>query len=218
MKVKICGITNIDDAKAACLSGADLIGLVFVEGTPRALDAGEAGKITSSLKCDVVKVGLFQNEDIGRVIDTVAFCGIDHVQLHGVESPEYCEQLKVRMKTDKGIDLKIIKVFKVGKKVMPNNGYYPDDYEHVDYFMFDTYRIDLPGGTGEKFNWDLLREVKDSLRKPFFLAGGLTPENVKEAIASSSPYGVDTSSGVEAEKGRKDHKKLKEFIENAKKV
>jgi phosphoribosylanthranilate isomerase len=221
-KVKICGITNLDDAVKACEFGADLLGFIFVKGTPRNAEVDKVKGIVSGLpeelKDKVGKVGLFKDEDLKKVAETVISCGLDHVQLHGDESPDYCGKLKDKIWVEGDIRVKIIKVFKVKEEIMPIGEYSIGDYEKADFFVFDTYHPDIAGGTGKKFNWETLNREKERINKPFFIAGGLNPENVSKAVKTARPYGVDVSSGVEKTPGVKDEKLLKEFIKNAKKA
>ena len=149
---------------------------------------------------------------IDKVADVVILCDLDHVQLHGGESPDYCRQLKEALGR-RGREISIIKALRVSEKIL---GTSLSEYAHADYFVFDTFQPGTPGGTGSKFNWDVLKEQRDEIEKPFFLAGGLNPENVAEAIRIVDPYGVDVASGVEKFPGRKNEYLLKEFIENAK--
>jgi phosphoribosylanthranilate isomerase len=222
VKVKICGVTNLEDARKACDYGADLLGFIFVEGTPRAVGSGTVRDIVTGLSGDhkdkIGKVGLFRNERPGEIAGIVSSCGLDHVQLHGDETPEECGSLKTVLEQEHHRQVKIIKVFKVKGKILPQGRYGLSDYEAADYFVFDTFHPKVPGGTGTRFDWEVLIKVKDSIEKPFFIAGGLTPENVSDAVRAVRPYGVDVSSGVESSPGKKDEKLLKEFIENAKKT
>ena len=212
MKVKICGITNEYDAAKACEYGADYLGFIFVQNTPRIVEPEKAKEITESLPRGVGKVGLFMDNVIDKVADVVILCDLDHVQLHGGESPDYCRQLKEALGR-RGRDISIIKALRVSEKILGTSA---SEYIHADYFVFDTFQPGTPGGTGSKFNWDVLKEQRDEIEKPFFLAGGLNPENVAEAIRIVDPYGVDVASGVEKFPGRKNEYLLKEFIENAK--
>ena len=209
-KVKICGITNPVDAKLACEAGADFIGFVFVKGTPRCVSEDEAKNIIFSESFKeyhnkVEKVGLFVNEDINRIAGAVAFCDLSYIQLHGREGNDYCKQLKDKT------GCKIIKTIKIHKDTCASA---LKKYDSVDFFLFDTYHESIPGGTGEKFNWGLLKGL--DIDKDFFLAGGLTPENVAEAVKTVKPYAVDVSSGVEKEERIKDKEKVERFIRNAK--
>jgi phosphoribosylanthranilate isomerase len=209
-KVKICGLTNSEDALLACEFGADLVGFLFAEESPRFITPDEVKNIILKLPSDVGKVGLFKDHTLEEVKEDVIFCQLDHVQLHGSESPEFCRELRKILKTN-GRDITIIKTFKVKDTVL---GISPNKYEDVDYYLFDTYHPKMMGGTGIRFDWNVLKEFSGN--KPFFVAGGLDPENVADAVAQLRPYGVDTSSGVEKVVGKKDKSKIKEFILNAK--
>jgi phosphoribosylanthranilate isomerase len=206
VKVKICGITNTEDALKAHELGADFVGFIFFEASPRKIKPENAHSIIKALPKGLSKVGLFLGQDAGTVRAIAERCELDFLQLHGYESPEYCRSLAV--------EFKIIKSFRMGHlpKGVSMNDY--DDACH--YYLFDTYVKGVPGGTGKTFNWKLLRKVP--FKKPIFVAGGLKPENVREAIMEVQPYAVDVASGVEASPGKKDHKLLKEFIDNAKKT
>jgi phosphoribosylanthranilate isomerase len=216
VKVKICGITNAEDAARACEYGADLLGFIFVEGTPRAVEKDTVKDIVSSIPAGVgentEKVGLFRDESLGVVAETLMYCGLESVQLHGDESPDYCRELKEKLPVN------IIKVFKVREDVLPAGSHVIDDYGDVDHFVFDTFHPETPGGTGSSFDWEVLLREKGRIKKPFFIAGGLDPANVAEAVRTVRPYGVDVSSGVEKVPGKKDENLLKEFIKNAKKA
>lgn len=216
VKVKICGLKSVEDAVLACESGADLLGFIFIAGTPRVLSADEASNIIEGIPAELSgttgKVGLFKDMAVQEVIDTVNHCGLDHVQLQGDESPEYCSEIKEKA------EVKIIKAFKVGESIIPAGGALPGGHEAADMFVFDTFHPAMDGGTGEKFDWKVLETAKGGIEKPFFVAGGLTPDNVADAVRAVRPYGVDVSSGVEVETGKKDENLLKEFIKNAKEV
>ncbi|MDP8298405.1 MAG: phosphoribosylanthranilate isomerase [Candidatus Tantalella remota] len=214
VKVKICGLKSVEDAVLACESGADLLGFIFIEGTPRVLSVDEARDIIEGIPSDIAggagKVGLFKDMAAQEVFRTVKSCGLDHVQLQGDESPEYCLEIKNKA------DVKIIKAFKVRENILPVGGISPVGYEAADMFVFDTFHPDMDGGTGEKFDWEVLEAAKGGIEKPFFVAGGLSPDNVADAVRTVRPYGVDVSSGIEIETGKKDEDLLKEFIKNAK--
>jgi phosphoribosylanthranilate isomerase len=200
-RVKICGITNKDDAKLACDSGADAIGLVFYPPSPRFVSNKQAADVVSALPPFITSVALFvnaQRQEIEQVLDEVA---IDLIQFHGDETEEFCASFKrpyikaVRMK--QGLDL-----YKV-----------QNDYASARGLLLDTYKKGVPGGTGEAFNWD---KVPHDLNLPVILAGGLVPENITQAIQQVKPYAVDVSGGVEASKGKKDRQKLIQFMESVK--
>ena len=215
-KVKICGITNAKDALKAAELGADFLGFIFVPDTPRHILPDVASSIIKRVREagyeDIIFTGLFIDAEIDKVMDIVNKTGINCLQLHGREVPGYCDKIKKRNEK-----IKIIKTFKVDDKIMDIDGNNTDDYMQVDFLLFDTYHQVFPGGTGEKFNLDVVDKNKNNFKKLFFIAGGLTSSNVEDAIKQVSPYAVDVSSGVEKEKGYKDHNLLKEFIQNAKK-
>ncbi len=217
-KVKICGITNPEDALKACEGGADLLGFIFIAGTPRYVYADKVNSIMNdfpdTIYRNVQKVGLFKDEKPGKIETAIKEAHLNAVQLHGKENPAYCSKIKEYF----GNRVEVFKVFKVKDSIMPCGEYMPSDYKDVDFFVFDTYHPEMDGGTGEKYDWSILANAKEKIDKPFFVAGGLNPGNVKEAIETIQPYGVDVSSGIEARPGEKDDKLLKEFIENAKDV
>ena len=216
VKVKICGITNAEDALKACEYGADLIGFVFVEGTPRHVTEETVKTIVKALpqaaRARTELVGLFKDAPAGAAEKVIKECGLDSAQLHGEETPEYCVALKKAID-----DVKIIKVFKVKKGIMPCGVFETGDYGAADHFLFDAYQPDASGGTGKVFDWPSIKRHSADLDKPFFVAGGLTPANVADAVRAMHPYGVDVSSGVESAPGKKDALLMKEFIQNAKK-
>ncbi len=199
VKVKICGITNLEDALAAADFGADALGFVFYEGSPRYVTQEEAGKIIENLPPFVSTVGVFvdkKREDIRSILERVP---LDIVQLHGHETPEACLPEKRIIKAIRVKDLSDLELLK---------------QYHVSAFLLDAYTPDSFGGTGQIFNWDIAVEAKQFGK--IILAGGLGPDNVVKAIRRVRPYAVDVSSGVEEKKGKKDHKKLRLFIERAK--
>jgi len=159
-----------------------------------------AGKI-QTVKRKVVKVGLFVDELEEKVNEITSYCNFDILQFHGDETPDYCKKFPQ----------KIIKAFRIKDKESLAN---IPKYE-VDYYLLDAYSEELPGGTGRTFNWDLAKEAK-KFGRPIILSGGLNPENIIEALKKVSPFGVDVSSGVEASPGKKDQKKLEEFITKVK--
>jgi phosphoribosylanthranilate isomerase len=203
VKVKICGITSYDDASAAVEAGADALGFVFYDKSPRFINPVRAAGIISKLPPFIQTVGLFVNEDTEQVNWTADYCGLDIVQLHGDETPEDCLELKRR----------VIKAFRIQKiiSIDPLEKY--PDYQ-VSGYLLDAWSPDAYGGTGRTFNWELAQSAKQY--GPVILAGGLTPENVAEAIRVVNPYGVDVSSGVESALGKKDAEKVREFIRAAK--
>jgi phosphoribosylanthranilate isomerase len=200
-RIKICGITSSDDALAAINYGADALGFVFYPESPRAIIPEEARRIISSLPPFVTTVGVFVDEPKKELEAIVSYTGVDIIQLHGCEPPEYCDLSK-----------KIIKAIRVKElsDLEPLNR-----YKNISAFLLDTYSKDVIGGTGLIFNWEVAVEAKKFGR--IILAGGLTPENIEDAVKLVQPYAVDVASGVEGtKKGIKDHNKLKLFIERAK--
>ena len=199
MKIKICGITNIEDAIAAIEYGADALGFVFHHRSPRVVTPETAKTIISRIPPFITTVGVFVNEDRTKVEKIARETGLDIIQLHGSEPPESCHMSK-----------KVIKAIRVKEltDLEPLKRY------QVSAFLLDTYSPHAIGGTGLIFNWDIAVEARKF--GPIILAGGLTPDNVEEAVRWVQPYGIDVSSGVEGDrKGRKDRNKLKLFIETA---
>ena len=201
MRVKICGITRVEDAKAALDAGADAIGLVFAK-SPRRVSAKQAEKICKAVGPWVSVVGVFVNEKSSVISQLALDCGLDVVQLHGEEPPAFIKSIG---------GVKIIKAFRVENKA---------DLKQVaryntDAFLFDTKVSGLYGGSGKSFDWNVLKSARFS--KPWILSGGLSVKNVRQALKSLNPYGVDVSSGVEKAPGIKDAKLIKEFISCVKK-
>jgi phosphoribosylanthranilate isomerase len=202
VRVKICGITSLDDALVAVDAGADALGFVFYGKSPRYITPQSASRIIMALPPFVQTVGLFVNSESGIVNELADSCGLDLVQLHGDEPPDYCNLIERR----------VIKALRVrGRDSLEIIGSYK-----VSGILLDAYSPDAYGGTGKSFNWDIAREVAD--RFWIILAGGLTPDNVGEAVKSVRPYAVDVSSGVESAPGIKDSDKIREFIFRAKEV
>ena len=201
VQIKICGITNIADAQVAEAAGADLIGLMFYEKSPRHVTIATASEISRSISPFLLKVGVFVNPVEEIVSRAIAECGLSLLQFHGDESPVFCAKFGVmsmkafRVRDSKSIERLI-------------------DY-NTDAWLLDAYSAGALGGTGEKFNWELAVEAR-KLGRPIFLAGGLTPENVGDAVRLVQPFGVDVSSGVESSPGRKDAVRVRLFVERAK--
>ena len=195
-RIKICGITRLGDAIAAAEAGADAIGLVFYDKSPRAVDVVEAWEIVDVLPPFVTTVGLFVNPAEDLVETVLTEVPLDVLQFHGDESPEFCARFgqpfikAVRMRPETDLDA------------------LARCYHEAQGLLLDTFRPGVPGGTGEAFDWSLARTDIDL---PVILAGGLTPENVADAIRQVHPWGVDVSGGVEREKGIKDSGKIVQF-------
>src|SRR4030043_149414 len=203
IKVKICGITNIDDAVAAVDFGADALGFVFFEKSPRYISHADAAAIIKKLPSFATTIGVFVNLKPHQVEKIIDLTHIDAVQLHGNEPPKMCN-----------ISRRVIKAIRV--KSLQSLDPLDEYKDRVCAFLLDTFTPDVLGGTGQIFNWDIAIYAKQFGK--IILAGGLTPDNVAEAVRRVRPYGVDVSSGVESEKGKKDQRKMKLFIERAKGV
>ena len=203
VKVKICGITNLADGMIAAEAGADALGFVFHDQSPRRISVEAAAVLTDQLPPFVLKVGVFVNAPQGLVLLASRKCALNMLQFHGAEPPEYCLQF----------GLTSMKAFRVRDSASLRT---LQDYP-TDAWLLDAYSPGKLGGTGETFNWDLALEAR-SLGRPIFLAGGLTPDNVATAIHRARPYGVDVSSGVESAPGKKDPDKVRAFIRAAKSV
>lgn len=203
VKVKICGITSVADGMAAAEAGADMIGLMFYERSPRFVTFERAAEISRALPPFVVKVGVFVNPPEDTVMRAIGECGVTVLQFHGEEPPEFCAQFGAMT----------MKAFRVrdAESLLALPTYTTDAY------LLDAYSPDAHGGTGAKFNWDLAIAAKQQGR-PIFLAGGLTPENVGTAVQKVQPFGVDVSSGVESVPGNKDPAKVRAFIQAVRNV
>ena len=202
-RVKICGITNLADAQAAAEAGADALGFVFYEKSPRFVSMKTAAEISSALPPFITRAGVFVNPTGELVLKAIAECGLSLLQFHGDEPPEFCMQFGL-------MSMKAFRIRDAGSlKELPK-------YK-TDAWLLDAYSSDTLGGTGAVFNWDLAVEAQKAGR-PIFLAGGLTPENVADAVRRVRPFGVDVSSGVESSPGKKDHAKVRAFINAAKTV
>jgi phosphoribosylanthranilate isomerase len=202
VKIKICGITNIDDAMAAVDLGADALGFNFYKKSPRYIDPQKAAEIITQLPPFIVPVAIFVNEREDRILETLKTACIHGIQLHGDETPEFCQRFGNH----------VIKAFQVkDKESLKHMSHY-----RVSAYLLDSYREGMRGGTGETFDWHLAVVAKTFGR--IILAGGLNPDNVAEAVKLVQPYGVDVAGGVEREKGIKDHAKLKKFITEVRKA
>ena len=209
-KIKICGITNEEDAKAAVGLEVNFLGFNFYPRSPRFITPGKAKEIIDALSSDVAKAGVFVNEEISVIEQASNACSLRLVQLHGDETAVFCEELKHKIP-----DCKLIKVFRINNEQDVKS--IPEFGKIADYYLLDTYSADKFGGTGRTFSWNLACQVK-KMGKPIFLSGGLTPENVEEAIKKIDPFCVDVASGVESYSGKKNLEKMKLFVERAKNV
>jgi len=203
-KTKFCGITRLDDAELAVSAGAWAIGLIFWPRSPRRCEPDRAAEIAASVKRRAEVVGVFVNATLDHVARTADGVGLTMVQLHGDEGPAYCAEAARRT------GCKVIKAARVHSRA---------DVQalaafHTDYHLLDSFTAGVPGGTGETFSWELARRYGRAAHAvPVILSGGLTPDNVADAIAAVHPYAVDVASGVELSPGRKDPGKLAAFAE-----
>ena len=204
--IKICGLTNQADAQAAVDAGADAVGFIMYRKSPRCIEPKVAKAIVASLPPFVVPVGVFVNEEAKVVRDTMDECGLMVAQLHGDESAVYCERLG--RPTLKALRLKDALSLLALAEYQGRSG--------VRGFVLDAYAEEAYGGTGTVTDWNLAAQVAETSR--ILLAGGLTPDNVADAIRVVRPYGVDVSSGVETSPGRKDHDKIRAFVRAARLV
>ena len=202
MRVKICGITNLEDAKAAIGDGCDALGFVFFKNSPRYITPQKVKDVIRELPKNIIKIGVFVNGREKKIRRIAKICRLNMLQFHGRESPEFCNRFK---------DYKIIKAFRVKNRM----GLSKILKYRTFAYLFDTYTKSKFGGTGKKFNWELIRHV-DDIKKPIFLSGGLTEKNVRAAIKYVHPDWVDVSSSLEIKPGKKDPKKVKDFIKTAK--
>lgn len=204
VRVKVCGLTSLEDALVAVTAGADALGFNFWSGSPRYLRPAQAARIIEHLPPFVTAVGVFVDEDLPRLRAAAALAALSAVQLHGDESPE-----AVRSLAEDG--LQVFKALRVGASFQPA---LLQRYPGVSAFLLDAEVKGERGGTGQTLDWKRARAAGRYGR--VVLAGGLTPENVADAIRQARPYGVDVCSGVETQPGRKDHDRLRQFIRRAK--
>jgi phosphoribosylanthranilate isomerase len=196
-EIKICGITNREDALAASACGVDALGFIFYLASPRYISPLDAQAIISRLPPDIIKVGVFVNHDVAEVKRIKAFCGIDVLQLHGDESPEYCRHFPASL---------------LIKAISPQKD---DDLKKLGRYEVRAFHVDARdgkryGGTGLTSAWDLAARIKTIY--PLVLSGGLNEGNIREAIAAVSPDAVDINSGIESAPGKKDHGKMARII------
>ncbi|TCK06501.1 phosphoribosylanthranilate isomerase [Phorcysia thermohydrogeniphila] len=206
VKVKICGLTNREDAFSALEAGADALGFIMYEKSKRFIKAIDVRQITSQLPPFVTKVGVFVNEDPRKVLEILSYAHLDFAQLHGDEPPEVCDYIGAN---------RVIKVFRLKsveevEKIGPYVG-------KIRAILLDTFSKDSYGGTGKTFDWKIAKAVKETFPEiPLILSGGLNPENVSLAVKEVEPFAVDVSSGVEESPGKKDREKVRAFVKAAK--
>lgn len=200
-KVKICGITNLEDALLSAKLGADALGFNFYKKSPRYILPEKAREIIDELPEKILKVGVFVNEQIEMILEIAQTAKLDAIQLHGDETQEFIFELKRKTNLD------VIKAFRVSPEFKPEDVL---SYE-VDAILLDAFSKNERGGTGEIFDWEIAKKVKNIFPK-LYLAGGLSPENVADAIFRVEPFGVDACSCLEETKGKKDTQKLTDFF------
>ena len=200
VKVKVCGMTSLKDALVAVEGGADAVGFIFYKKSPRSVTMKTVREIVLELPPFVDTVGVFVDETAEQINKIADYCNLDIIQLHGDESPTFCKKIR----------RKVIKAFRIKdmQSVKKLSSF------QVSGFLLDTFSDNLHGGTGKVFDWNLALPAKKF--GPVIMAGGLTPNNVQQAVRQIRPYGVDVCSGVESEPGIKDHKKVRAFLNNAK--
>jgi len=200
VKVKVCGMTSLKDSLVAVEEGADAVGFIFYKKSPRSVTMKTVREIVLELPPFVDTVGVFVDETAEQINKIADYCNLDIIQLHGDESPTFCKKIRRR----------VIKAFRIKdmQSVKKLSSF------QVSGFLLDTFSENLHGGTGKVFDWNLALPAKKF--GPVIMAGGLTPNNVQQAIRQVRPYGVDVCSGVESEPRIKDHKKIRAFLKNAK--
>lgn len=200
-KVKICGITNSEDALLSAKFGADTLGFNFYSKSARYVTPETVREIVEQIPANVLKVGVFVNESLDKIVEIARVAKLDALQLHGEEAPEFAAELKART------NLEIIKAFRVSSDFVPEDVL---RYK-VDAILLDAYSPKEHGGTGETFDWEIAKKVREIFPK-MYLAGGLSHENIREAVERVKPFAVDSCSSLESKKGIKDLQKVKEFI------
>lgn len=201
VKVKICGITNLEDAQAAVKSGCDALGFVFYKKSPRYISPEATRDIIKNLPENIIRIGVFVNEKEKQIRRIAKLCNLGMLQFHGDESPSFCKRFA---------SYKVIKAFRIREKLDLSKILRYNTFA----YLFDTFVKHKPGGTGARFNWDLLTRL--DIKQPIFLSGGLTEKNVQQAIKIAHPDWVDVSTSVELRPGKKDYKKVKNFIKAVK--
>ncbi len=202
-RMKMCGMTREEDVEAGVNAGFDALGFIFYEKSPRNVLPDFVRAVVSKLPPFVDSVGVFVNRDRKEVEEIVEYCGLSHAQLHGKEDPKYCERVE-RF----AAPCHVIKAFRVGPESKKED--FTPYGDRVHGYLLDTYEKGNAGGTGNSFDWSIIEQL--DLQRPLILAGGLTPENVQEAIVNISPFGIDVNSGVEIEPGIKNHRLIDAFV------
>lgn len=202
-RIKVCGMTDMAEANGVVAAGIDALGFIFVEASPRNIVPEKAREIIASLPPFVDAVGVFVDQELDEVNDIAKYCGLTMVQLHGSESPQYCE----------GVHARVVKTFSIrpDTEVSETNPFYDPYLKPVSAVLLDTFHEKVAGGTGQTFDWDLIHKCRPAA--PLILAGGLGPENIDAAIRQVRPFAVDVNSGVEISPGVKDIGAVERLVE-----
>ncbi len=203
IRIKMCGVTRIADAEAAVAAGVDALGFIFHRKSGRNIDPDKARAIIEQLPPFIDTVGVFVDKNRHEVEEIIDYCRLAYAQLHGRETPKYCERL-ARF----GAPCQVVKAFQVTPELAPEDIRPYDEY--VRGYLLDTFHQQMVGGTGETFDWSLIEKLK--LNRPLLLAGGLKPENILAALNAVCPYAVDVNSGLEIQPGIKDHTLIKALV------
>ena len=202
-RIKMCGLTRIKDVEFGISQGLDALGFIFYDKSPRNVFPDFVRGVVRKLSPFVDSVGVFVNRDREEVEEIVEYCGLSHAQLHGKEDRTYCERVERNSSP-----CHVIKAFRVSESTKSSDFTPYNDVVHG--YLLDTYAKGTAGGTGETFDWNIINRL--DLQRPMILAGGLTPDNIEEAIQAIMPFGVDVNSGVEVEPGIKDHSKIMDLV------
>jgi phosphoribosylanthranilate isomerase len=202
-RVKICGTTRLEDALVAARHGVDALGFIFYPKSPRYISSDQAAAIIRELPPLVDRVGVFVNAPLDELVEGAGL-GLSYLQLHGNESVAYCLELRRKLPS-----CHIIKAFRLGQDSREED--FSPYNNCVDAFLLDTYMQGAEGGTGKTFDWSVIEPLK--LQRPIFLAGGLSPKNIDQAISSVQPFAVDINSGIESQPGIKDHLLIKQILQ-----
>lgn len=203
-RIKMCGLKREKDVAAGVAVGLDALGFIFYEKSPRNVEPDFVRSMVARMPPFTECVGVFVDREREEVEEIIEYCGLSYAQLHGKENPKYCERVERFVSP-----CRVIKAFRVSEESRSED--FAPYAEVIHGYLLDTYKKGNAGGTGEIFDWDIIKRL--DLQRPMILAGGLNPENVEEALRMVQPFGVDVNSGVEIEPGVKDHARLEEFVQ-----
>lgn len=202
-RIKMCGLTREKDVVAGIDAGLDALGFIFYEKSPRNVEPDFVRSMVAQMPPFTECVGVFVNREREEVEEIIEYCRLTYAQLHGNENPKFCERIERFVSP-----CRVIKAFRVSEESQSDE--FAPYASVIHGYLLDTYMKGSAGGTGKTFDWNIIQRLK--LQRPMILAGGLTPENVEEALSQVQPFGVDVNSGVEIEPGIKDHAKLNAFV------